>query len=77
MKEEREGLLKDIAKLKAALQQLAARHQGKLKHLRHTKELCSAMVQSSMVDKTHWQSRPVQRRTSLLLSPMLPCNYAQ
>jgi len=29
MKEEREGLLKDIAKLKAALQQLAARHQGR------------------------------------------------
>ncbi|KAA6429984.1 MAG: DAZ interacting 1-like [Trebouxia sp. A1-2] len=29
MKEEREGLLQDIAKLKAALQQLAARHQGK------------------------------------------------
>ena len=28
MKEEREGLLKDIAKLKAALSQLAARHQG-------------------------------------------------
>ena len=30
MKEEREGLLQDIAKLKAALQQLAARHQGNL-----------------------------------------------
>jgi len=30
MKEEREGLLQDIAKLKAALQQLAARHQGML-----------------------------------------------
>ncbi len=30
MKEEREGLLQDIAKLKAALQQLAARHQGTL-----------------------------------------------
>ena len=30
MKEEREGLLQDIAKLKAALQQLAARHHGML-----------------------------------------------
>ena len=30
MKEEREGLLQDMAKLKAALQQLAARHQGML-----------------------------------------------
>ena len=30
MKEEREGLLQDIAKLKAALQQLATRHQGML-----------------------------------------------
>ncbi len=30
MNEEREGLLQDIAKLKAALQQLAARHQGML-----------------------------------------------
>ena len=28
MKEEREGLLKDLAKLKTALQQLAARNQG-------------------------------------------------
>lgn len=28
MKEEREGLLKDIAKLKTALQHLAARNQG-------------------------------------------------
>ena len=77
MKEEREGLLKDIAKLKAALQQLAARHQGKLQHLRRVKEFHSAMVQSLLVDKTHWQPRPVQRRTSLLLSPMLPCSYAQ
>ena len=30
MKEEREGLLQDMAKLKAALKQLAARHQGML-----------------------------------------------
>ena len=29
MKEERQALLKDLAKLKAALQQLALRHQGK------------------------------------------------
>lgn len=28
MKEEREGLLKDLAKLKTALQQLAVRNQG-------------------------------------------------
>lgn len=28
MTEEREGLLKDLTKLKAALQQLALRHQG-------------------------------------------------
>ena len=33
MKEERQGLLKDLAKLKAALQQLALRHQGQLSTL--------------------------------------------
>lgn len=53
MKEEREGLLKDIAKLKAALQQLAARHQGELKHCRRTKEFHSARMQTLMVDKIH------------------------
>ena len=32
MKDEREGLLKDIAKLKQALEQLAVRQQGKHHH---------------------------------------------